>query len=387
MDRREAGEELYRKKFVECGLGATFDFIKRDWNSDHGRKMIVRCKSCGSVFSIWNEVFKGRQSRMYCKECGAASDGDTCIKARSPRVEEAMRFYSSGHSTRETADLFGFSKADINNFAKQRKISNGRDFRKASVEDQRKRAGKKLATRLLGFGFELVSDYGGIKSHVTVRCVNCGMEYERSVCHLKDVDKAPICIECQKRETQRKHEEQAEAKRLTDEIFKLWNPPKPSKNAYAEQHERFLLRSGVCEICGKPYTVREYVESCALKKAQDNGVCSRECRDEKKRRKCRAMHKGRKDTHRHRAKKYGCEYDPGVTLKKLVARDGLECKICGQMCDWDDHSWSKYSGPLYPSIDHIVPMSKGGGHIWENVRVTHIICNSEKGDRIEEVNA
>lgn len=64
-----------------------------------------------------------------------------------------------------------------------------------------------------------------------------------------------------------------------------------------------------------------------------------------------------------------------------------EHKICGQMCDWNDHSWSKYSGPLYPSIDHIVPMSKGGGHVWENVQVAHIICNSEKGDRLEVTDA
>lgn len=305
----------------------------------------------------------------------------------SQQAQEAAAFYIQGHSVKETAEKIGVSTVQVNNLVKKRKLTNGRDFRKALVEDRRKRAGKKLAARLLGFGFELVSDYGGIKSHVTVRCVNCGMEYERSVCYLKDVNKTPICIECQKRETQRKHEEQAEAKRLTDEIFKLWNPPKPSKDAYTEQHERFLMRSGLCEVCGKPYTVQEYIESCGLKKAQDNGVCSKQCKNEKKRRIVRDSRKGRRDSHRHRAKKYGCEYDPGVTLKKLVARDGLECKICGQMCDWDDHSWSKYSGPLYPSIDHIVPMSKGGGHVWENVQVAHIICNSEKGDRIEEVNA
>ena len=51
------------------------------------------------------------------------------------------------------------------------------------------------------------------------------------------------------------------------------------------------------------------------------------------------------------------------------------------MCDLNDHSWSKYSGPMYPSIDHIIPMSKGGGHIWSNVQVAHIICNSIKSDK------
>jgi 5-methylcytosine-specific restriction endonuclease McrA len=53
------------------------------------------------------------------------------------------------------------------------------------------------------------------------------------------------------------------------------------------------------------------------------------------------------------------------------------------MCDWNDHSWSEYSGPLYPSIDHIVPMSKGGDHVWNNVQVAHIICNSYKGNTEE----
>ena len=29
-------------------------------------------------------------------------------------------------------------------------------------------------------------------------------------------------------------------------------------------------------------------------------------------------------------------------------------------------------------------MSKGGGHVWDNVQVAHIICNSEKGANIGE---
>ena len=121
--------------------------------------------------------------------------------------------------------------------------------------------------------------------------------------------------------------------------------------------------------------------------ADHNGVCSAECKKEKTKRQLREAHRGRRDGHRHRAKKYGCEYDPTVKLDKLIERDGLRCAICGQMCDPNDHSWSKYSGPMYPSIDHIIPMSKGGGHTWDNVQVAHIICNSEKGDSTEEVGA
>ena len=154
---------------------------------------------------------------------------------------------------------------------------------------------------------------------------------------------------------------------------------------YEEVHEAFLHRTGVCAICGKQYIVREYMESCGSKKANDNGVCSAECRRVKKNRQYRASHKRRgvKDNHRIRARKHGCEYDPSITLKKLIKRDGLRCAICGGVCDPDDRSWSKWVGAMSPSIDHIIPLAKGGGHTWDNVQVAHMICNSEKSDRVE----
>jgi 5-methylcytosine-specific restriction endonuclease McrA len=91
---------------------------------------------------------------------------------------------------------------------------------------------------------------------------------------------------------------------------------------------------------------------------------------------------GKSGNYYQRAKKYGCEYVPGITLKKLIQRDGLQCKICGKMCNPDDHSWANHSGPMRPSVDHIIPLAKGGPHDWDNVQVAHIICNSAKGDKV-----
>lgn len=32
------------------------------------------------------------------------------------------------------------------------------------------------------------------------------------------------------------------------------------------------------------------------------------------------------------------------------------------------------------TVEHIVPLSKGGEHVWSNVAVSHAICNFNKGD-------
>lgn len=255
------------------------------------------------------------------------------------------------------------------------------------ANEHRRQSGKqRLIERLQQIGFEYVGGYTTKNGTSKIRCRKCGTMFVRSVDFLKRGN--VVCVECQKEETQKRHEI-AKQEAETRKIERTWHRlAHPSKNAYAEQHEAFLNRTGVCEICGKPYTVREFVESAGLKKACDSGVCSGECRRIKQNRSVRASRKRRgvKDNHRHRARKLGLAYDPSITLKKLVERDGLKCAICGGACNWSDHSWSEYCGPMYPSIDHIIPMSKGGGHVWENVQVAHIICNSEKSDSLEAQN-
>lgn len=306
----------------------------------------------------------------------------------SPQADAVAEYYVQGHSVTETAEHFGVSKGQVNNLAKTRGLTNGRKFQRARVEDQKKEAERRLAEHIAEVGFKYIGGYTDKRSKVKIRCCECGTEYERTVGFLQTGN--VICQECQKREKQRRNEEkkhleaqQAKVRKIEREWYRITHPP---KDAYAEQHEAFLNRKGICEICGKPYTVRDYVKSCGLNKAQDNGVCSEECRRIKKNQSVKASRKRRgvRDSHRHRARKYGVAFDPSITLKKLIARDGLRCAICGGMCDTNDHSWSKHSGALYPSIDHIIPMAKGGPHTWDNVQVAHMICNSEKGDKIGE---
>lgn len=153
-------------------------------------------------------------------------------------------------------------------------------------------------------------------------------------------------------------------------------------SSYQLERERKLDKSYFCKECGEEYTPRQYVLDAGLRTYSNPGYCSAECRRKGNNRIIHQSHKAHKigENHRRRARKYGCDYDSTVTLPKLIERNGLQCAICGKLCDQNDHGWTKYMGPMSPTIDHIIPMSKGGGHTWDNVQVAHAICNSYKGD-------
>ncbi|WP_210434349.1 HNH endonuclease [Virgibacillus sp. SK37] len=40
------------------------------------------------------------------------------------------------------------------------------------------------------------------------------------------------------------------------------------------------------------------------------------------------------------------------------------------------------AGDDYPSIEHVIPISKGGTHTWDNVKLAHRKCNNLKSDKV-----
>ena len=70
---------------------------------------------------------------------------------------------------------------------------------------------------------------------------------------------------------------------------------------------------------------------------------------------------------------------------EVIKRFGLTCALCGEKCDTNDFKiidGTVVCGNLYPSLDHIIPMAKGGSHTWDNVQIAHRRCNSLKGDKL-----
>ena len=60
-----------------------------------------------------------------------------------------------------------------------------------------------------------------------------------------------------------------------------------------------------------------------------------------------------------------------ISRRALFARDGWRCVYCG-------------SSSSRLTLDHVVPRSRGGESIWENVVTSCAPCNLRKGDRLLE---
>lgn len=60
-----------------------------------------------------------------------------------------------------------------------------------------------------------------------------------------------------------------------------------------------------------------------------------------------------------------------ISRRVLFARDGWQCAYCG-------------SGTGRLTLDHVVPRSRGGRSVWENVVASCAPCNHRKGDRLLE---
>lgn len=115
-----------------------------------------------------------------------------------------------------------------------------------------------------------------------------------------------------------------------------------------------------CQQCGRifisPQKNRKYCSEECQKKAYDK------------------IHEIRRRTR----KRINGDADYSISLSKLCKRDHGICAICGEKVNMKADPNSNE----YGSIDHIIPLAKGGKHTWDNVQLTHRICNSNKRDII-----
>jgi 5-methylcytosine-specific restriction endonuclease McrA len=69
----------------------------------------------------------------------------------------------------------------------------------------------------------------------------------------------------------------------------------------------------------------------------------------------------------------------------------IHWKIVGEIEKWICHLCHEHvenslpsTHPLAPTVDHVIPITKGGKHEWENVKLAHRSCNARKSNKFDE---
>ena len=174
-----------------------------------------------------------------------------------------------------------------------------------------------------------------------------------------------------------------------------------------------------CPVCGNIFSVRGIKWEYGRHKMKKRKYCSKECAQKATRQRQRAKSKERyanDEEYRKKIREQQRKYNrtekgksilqanklkrdkriknkeeiDDISLQDLYERDKGVCWLCGELCNYNDKEYrvSKNghgylaTGPNYPSVDHIVPLSKGGTHTWGNVKLAHKRCNSKKRNKI-----
>lgn len=114
-----------------------------------------------------------------------------------------------------------------------------------------------------------------------------------------------------------------------------------------------------CVVCGKTFeTIRDDAKTCSIacRRKRDRYTRGRRYRD--------LAQKGHSD--------------PSVTLEAVFEKFNGQCCICNNKLSFDFEITSN----RYPSIDHIIPLSRGGFHEWNNVQLLCRGCNIKKGAKL-----
>lgn len=205
--------------------------------------------------------------------------------------------------------------------------------------------------------WEYVSGYTHSDGRVILRNKICGHEKDVSCITIRKISKRrnrttdQTVLVCRVCEEQRKREaEQVKHKRIEYEQFVNRKPAKVIQMQIRE-----------CTQCGAFF----YDQSGRHK------YCSKECA-----KRVQNAQSNRKKDFRRRVSK--TEESNSINLQALYKRDKGICWLCGKPCDMSLDGNDNY----YPSIDHIIPIARGGKDRWDNVKLAHRICNTLKSDHL-----
>ena len=315
-------------------------------------------------------IDEGHTAKEIVQLCGYKTDGGVYslakkhgkkIKKAHADQHDAMRKYKAeGHTMGEVAEKFGVTRATAQIICKgiaPQKARPPKDGYHAANKGKLQNIDNVI--RIINeraSGFEYAGNYTGSDGHVDLRCKKCGHIRVANWNTLRHngINVCPNCERIEREKREAEEQKRQEQQRLDNERKK--------RGQEAIRMLKRAKRLHRCPVCG---TITDNKEFCSTK--------------------CWAKaHEATKDANR-RKKIQNALVDKNINLERLYDRDNGICCICGGKCDWNDHQYrGRYFivGKNYPSIDHIIPLSKGGEHSWSNVQLAHFSCNSAKGAKV-----
>lgn len=257
-------------------------------------------------------------------------------------------------------------------------------------------------------GFKIIDTYqkitpNGKKSRkVLLQCENCGRMFERQ----SGVDFEHIKCKCMcapEPECKYHYLEYNGERYIAAELCKNFGIPVTTvmnriKKGYSIEDALKSEYICKCQYCGKEFESKRagkkycsshcstiaskrrrkplkefYIAHCVVCGGSfgTNHSNSKACSD-----KCRKHLSRIERNSRYKHLKKSGQFDSSVTLNNVYDRFGGICQICGKHLNFD----CSYLSDDYPSIDHIIPLSHGGTHEWENVQLLCRKCNYMKSD-------
>lgn len=268
-----------------------------------------------------------------------------------------MREYKAqGHTIAETNQHFGVTNsAEICKGIAPQKADYAKARQTLKEYNERERGNRiERLKEKLDDAFEYVGGYDGSDGYVTIRCKQCGTEFERSAQAIRK-RQVKNCPCCRQRDAERREREKEERRIMREAQEEIRRHERERK----ELERVESIRQVDCVVCGKRFETRKPNKLC----------CSQEC--------------SRKYANRYHDKRIAKEkrVDFGINALSLFKRDNGVCWICGGKCDLNDYTTRNgafIAGDWYPSVDHIIAICDGGEDSWENVKLAHRICNTRR---------
>lgn len=288
----------------------------------------------------------------------------TCMAAgidgkpwKDKRDAEMQAYKATGKTIKEVAEAFGVSEGTAAIACRGVASQQAEAWRKLTVDNNLEKYEEYARQRIAEVSptFEYFDGYAGSEKPCRIRCKTCGTITTRSFAAIRRGKvRCRVCAAIEKAERE-------EERRLVKESEKREKAEaRAARKLFIEEARRKEREQRLhpCVVCGTP-TTNKY-------------CCGRACSEKR--------HNHIKEVRRRAAIK-GAMVDADITLQELYRRDSGVCYICGGVCDWDDkqeRNGAFIAGNAYPSIDHVIPLAKGGLHSWDNVRLAHRRCNSMK---------